>query len=142
VHGGRDRRAREPKRITSFLLSQLQRDRRQGILWQEEKSLDKEKRMDAYLLKLFVTGQTPRSSRAIANLRRICAEKLGTNYKLRIIDVLERPQLAETEKILATPTLIKEFPLPVRRIIGDLSDTNQVLLGLELLHQESRAEEK
>jgi circadian clock protein KaiB len=72
--------------------------------------------------------------RAITNLRRICEEGLGEEYELIIIDVLERPQLAEAEKILATPTLIKELPPPVRRIIGDLSDTKQVLLGLDLLH--------
>lgn len=88
--------------------------------------------MEKYRLKLFITGQTSRSSRAIANLRRICEDELGTEYELNIIDVLERPQMAEDERILATPTLIKEFPLPVRRIIGDLSDTRQVLLGLEL----------
>lgn len=97
--------------------------------------------MDKYQLKLFVTGQTLRSSRAIINLRRICEEELGTGYELDVIDVLERPQLAEEERILATPTLIKKFPLPVRRIIGDLSDTKQVLLGLELLHPESRGGE-
>lgn len=88
--------------------------------------------MEKYRLKLFITGQTSRSSRAIANLRRICEDELGTEYELNIIDVLERPQMAEDDRILATPTLIKEFPLPVRRIIGDLSDTRQVLLGLEL----------
>ena len=98
--------------------------------------------MNKYMLKLFITGQTVRSSRAITNLRRICEQELGTDYELIIIDVLERPQVAEDEKILATPTLIKEFPLPVRRIIGDLSDTKQVLLGLELLHEESTTEEK
>lgn len=91
--------------------------------------------MNKYLLKLFITGQTIRSGRAIANLRRICEKELGTDYELTIIDVLEQPQVAEDEKIFATPTLIKEFPLPVRRIIGDLSDTKQVLQGLELLHQ-------
>jgi circadian clock protein KaiB len=96
--------------------------------------------MDKYRLKLFITGQTSRSSRAIANLRRICEDALGTEYELNIIDVLERPQLAEDERILATPTLIKEFPLPVRRIIGDLSDTSQVLQGLEL--QSPRGGEK
>lgn len=93
--------------------------------------------MNKYLLKLFITGESLRSSRAINNLRRICEDELGTEYELIIIDVLERPQLAEDARILATPTLIKEFPLPVRRIIGDLSDTKQVLRGLELLHQES-----
>jgi circadian clock protein KaiB len=96
--------------------------------------------MDKYRLKLFITGQTARSSRAISNLRRICEEALGTAYELNIIDVLERPELAEEERILATPTLIREFPPPVRRIIGDLSDTNQVLLGLEL--QQSQGGER
>lgn len=94
--------------------------------------------MNKYLLKLFITGQTQRSVSAISNLRRICEEWLGPDYELIIIDVLERPQLAEDDKILATPTLIRELPLPVRRIIGDLSDTKQVLLGLDLHHQESR----
>lgn len=88
--------------------------------------------MDKYLLKLYITGQTPRSARAIANLRRICEEELGGRYELIIIDILERPQLAEDERILATPTLIKELPLPMRRIIGDLSATEKVLLGLDL----------
>ena len=98
--------------------------------------------MNKYLLKLFITGQTINSGHAVANLRRILEKELGTEYELIIIDVLELPQVAEEEKILATPTLIREFPPPVRRIIGDLSDTKQVLLGLELLHHESRAEEK
>jgi len=88
--------------------------------------------MDKYLLKLYITGKTSRSERAIANLHRICAEDLSGQYKLSIIDVLERPQLAEEEKILATPTLTKELPRPIRKIIGDLSDIEKVLLGLDL----------
>jgi circadian clock protein KaiB len=85
-----------------------------------------------YLLKLYVTGQTPRSLRAIANLRDLCEEELRGQYELFVIDVLERPQLAEDEKILATPTVVKELPSPMRRIIGDLSDSERVLLGLDL----------
>ncbi len=85
-----------------------------------------------YLLKLFITGKTPRSELSIANLKEICDRNLNDRYDLVIIDVLERPQLAEDEKILATPTLIKELPPPTRRIIGDLSDTEKVLLGLDL----------
>ncbi len=88
--------------------------------------------MNKYILRLYITGQTPKSERAIENLRRICEEELHGQYQMVIIDVLERPQLAEDEKILATPTLIKELPPPLRRIIGDLSDTEKVLLGLEL----------
>jgi circadian clock protein KaiB len=88
--------------------------------------------MNQYTLKLYITGNTPRAERAISNLRRICEEDLGGAYEMVIIDVLERPQLAEDEKILATPTLIKHLPPPLRRIIGDLSDTEKVLLGLDL----------
>lgn len=88
--------------------------------------------MNKYVLRLYITGQTPKSERAIENLRRICEEELNGQYEMVIIDVLERPQLAEDEKILATPTLIKELPPPLRRIIGDLSDKEKVLLGLEL----------
>ena len=84
------------------------------------------------LLKLYITGKTPRSERAVANLRKICEEDLRGQYELAVVDVLERPQLAEEEKILATPTLIKELPPPLRKIIGDLSDTEKVLLGLDL----------
>jgi len=85
-----------------------------------------------FLLKLYITGRTPRSEQCIANLRAICDRELSGKYELKIIDVLEHPQLAEDEKILATPTLIKELPPPIRRIIGDLSDTEKVLLGLDL----------
>jgi circadian clock protein KaiB len=85
-----------------------------------------------YLLKLFVTGTSPRTQRAISNLNRICEEELLGEYKLEIIDVLKDPQAAEDERILATPTLIKQLPPPLRRVIGDLSDKDKVLLGLEV----------
>ncbi len=88
--------------------------------------------MERYIIKLYVTGKTPRAQAAIDNLRRICEQELGGQYDLVVIDVLERPQLAEDEKILATPTVVKELPAPIRRIIGDLSDTERVLLGLDL----------
>ena len=89
--------------------------------------------MVKFTLKLYVTGQTPKSERAITNIHRICEEELKGQYELIVIDVLERPQLAEDEKILATPTLTKELPPPLRRVIGDMSDTEEVLLGLDLL---------
>lgn len=84
------------------------------------------------LLRLYITGMTPRSEQAIRNLRRIMADELADSYELEIIDVLERPQLAEDERIVATPTLIKRLPPPLRRIIGDLSDSEVVVLGLDL----------
>lgn len=89
--------------------------------------------MNKPLLQLYITGHTPRSERAIANLRRICEEKLDSRYEMIIIDVLERPQLAEDERILVTPTLIKPLPLPSRRVIGDLSDMEKVLSELDLM---------
>ncbi len=88
--------------------------------------------MAKYQLKLYITGQTPRSIRAIDNLHRTCQRVLANQYELTIIDVLEEPHAAESEKILATPTLIKVAPPPLRRIIGDLSDTEKFLLGLDL----------
>jgi len=88
--------------------------------------------MNKFQLRLYVTGKTPKSERAIANLKRICERDLSGLYELRIIDVLENPQLAEDEKILATPTLIKDLPPPLKRIIGDLSNSEKVLLGLDL----------
>ena len=87
---------------------------------------------DLYLLKLYVTGMTPRSRQAIDNLRDICDNDLGGRYRMEVVDILERPQLAEDERILATPLLIKSLPPPLRRIIGDLSDRERVLLGLDV----------
>lgn len=87
---------------------------------------------DKYLLKLYITGYTPRSQRAISNLIKLCESQLQNRHEIVIIDVLEHPQVAEAEKILVTPTLIKEFPLPKVRIIGDLSDMQTVLLGLNI----------
>ena len=87
---------------------------------------------NSYILRLYVTGKTPRTERAVSNLRRICNEDLRGKYEHQSIDVLENPQLAEDEKILATPTLIKRLPPPLRRVIGDLSDKEKVLLGLDV----------
>ena len=92
----------------------------------------REANLSEYLLRLYVTGKSSKSGTAIANLRRICEQELQGLYDLEIIDVLEFPDRAEEEKILATPTLIKSLPLPLRRVIGDLSDKEKVLLGLEV----------
>lgn len=89
--------------------------------------------MPEYMLRLYVTGSTSNGNRAIANLRRICEEELEGRYDLEVIDILERPQLAEEEKIVATPLLKRELPRPVRHIIGDLSDVEKVLFGLDIV---------
>jgi circadian clock protein KaiB len=88
--------------------------------------------LSTYLLKLYVTGTSPRAETAIRNLRRICEEELDGRYELEIIDVQEKPEAAESDRVLATPTLIKQLPPPLRRVIGDLSDREKVLLGLEV----------
>jgi circadian clock protein KaiB len=85
-----------------------------------------------YLLRLYVSGRGGRADRAIANLRSLCERELAGRYRIEVVDVLEHPDLAEREKILATPTLIRQLPTPIRRIIGDLSDGSRVLLGLDL----------
>jgi circadian clock protein KaiB len=85
-----------------------------------------------YLLRLYVTGVTPRSTRAIANIRRICEEHLQGQYELEVIDIYQQITLARDEQIIAAPTLIKKLPLPLRRIVGDLSDKDRVLVGLDL----------
>ena len=85
-----------------------------------------------YILKLYVTGRTANSAKAIENLKDVLKNGLGDLYKLKVIDVVENPQLAEEDKILATPALVKALPPPVRKIIGDLSDKEKVLLGLDL----------
>jgi circadian clock protein KaiB len=86
----------------------------------------------AYVLRLFVTGMTPRSARAIANVKKVCDKYLRAQYELEVIDLYQNPQLAQSEQIIAAPTLIRKLPLPLRRIIGDLSNTERVLVGLDL----------
>lgn len=88
--------------------------------------------MKKFKLKLYVMGKTARSESAIKNLYTICDKLMEEKYELSIIDVLEQPQLAEDERIIATPTLIKILPPPIRRVIGDLSDKEKVLLGLDI----------
>jgi circadian clock protein KaiB len=87
---------------------------------------------DRYVLRLYVTGQTPRSTRAVENLKRICEEYLEGRYDLEIIDLYQQPELARTQQLVVAPTLIKALPEPVRKILGDLSDKERVLAGLDL----------
>ena len=85
-----------------------------------------------YLLRLYVAGMTPRSVQAIANLKRICAEYLEGRYLLEVIDLYQQPERAREAQIIAAPTLVKELPSPLRRIIGDLADRERVLVALDL----------
>ena len=87
---------------------------------------------DYYNLKLYVAGHTPKSLQAFANLKKICEEHLQGRYRIEVIDLLENPQLAKGDQILAIPTLVRKLPPPIRKIIGDLSDTERVIVGLDL----------
>ena len=86
-----------------------------------------------HILKLYIMGETCNSIHAMANIKRLCQEELKGKFELRVIDVQKYPQLAENDKIVAVPTLIKQLPEPVRRLVGDLSDREKVLLGLDII---------
>lgn len=85
-----------------------------------------------YVLRLYITGMTPRSTQALATIKRICEEMLDGRCTLEVIDIYQHPQLAKDEQIIAAPTLVKQLPAPLRRLIGNLSDEERVLLGLDL----------
>lgn len=85
-----------------------------------------------WLLRLYVAGQTPKSLAAFANLKKICEEHLAGKYRIEVIDLVEHPQLAKGDQILAVPTLVRQLPPPLRKIIGDLSNTERVLVGLDI----------
>jgi circadian clock protein KaiB len=85
-----------------------------------------------YVLRLYVTGSTPRSTRAIQNLRALCEEHLQGRYDLQVIDIYQQPGNARREQIIAAPTLVKQLPAPIRKLVGDMSNTDQVLMGLDL----------
>lgn len=93
------------------------------------------KPLEKYVLKLYITGATPRSTKAILNIREVCEEHLKGRYTLEIIDIFQKPVLAAGEQIIAAPTLIKKLPLPLRRFIGDMSDKDRILIGLDLRTQ-------
>jgi circadian clock protein KaiB len=103
---------------------------------------DREPAADRYVLRLFVTGTTVRSQHAIANMRRICDEFLSGRYELEVIDIYQEPEKTRELQIFATPTLVKVLPEPLRRIIGDLSDQERVLAGLNLTPIDRGAEIK
>ena len=96
----------------------------------------KEKKKERYLLRLYVSGTTSKSMRAIANLKRVCEEHLKGRYDLEVVDISRHPLLAKGDQIIATPTLIKNLPIPLRKLIGDMSDTERILVGLDLLPKE------
>jgi circadian clock protein KaiB len=87
---------------------------------------------EKYCLRLYVTGSTPKSIRAITNIKKICEEHLKGRYSLQVVDIYQQPVLARGEQIIAAPTLVKESPLPLRKFIGDMTDSDRILVGLDL----------
>jgi circadian clock protein KaiB len=100
-----------------------------------EAALAKTSKAERYVLRLFVSGTTPRSVRAIQNIRAICEEKLQGRYDLEVVDIYQHPERARPEQVVVTPTLVKSLPAPVRRLIGDLSNEERVLVGLDIVAQ-------
>jgi circadian clock protein KaiB len=95
-------------------------------------TIQKAKLKKIWTLRLYIAGQTPKCLTAFHNLKKICETYLKDKYKIEVIDLLQKPQLARDDQILAIPTLVKKIPVPLRKIIGDLSDTEKVLVGLDL----------
>jgi circadian clock protein KaiB len=93
-------------------------------------------------LRLYVAGQTPKSLAALSNLKKICSEHLDGQFRIDVIDLLKNPKLAQGDQILAIPTLVRALPVPIRKIIGDLSDTERVLVGLDIRSSEPAAQTK
>ena len=91
---------------------------------------------DPFHLRLYVAGASPKSLRALANLKQLCEESLAPGYVIEVIDLVEQPQLAAGDEIIAVPTLVRRLPAPMRKIIGDLSDSERVVVGLQLLSKE------
>ncbi len=102
----------------------------------KNKNSEEDKNGFQFVLRLFITGATPNSTRAVTNIKQICEEHIPGKYSLEIVDVYQQSGIAEKEQIVALPLLIKKYPEPERRMIGDLSDTNKVLHGLGLLINE------
>jgi circadian clock protein KaiB len=98
----------------------------------DETAQSAEPRADFWDLKLYVAGQTPKSVAALANLKKFCEEHLQGKYRIEVVDLVENPRLARSDQILAIPTLVRRLPAPIRKIIGDLSNTERVLVGLDV----------
>lgn len=102
-----------------------------------EKAL-REEGNEKYILRLYVTGMTPKSIKAIENVRKICEENLKGRCELEVIDIYQQPDYAKTEQIIAAPTLIKKLPLPLRKFIGDMSNKDRILVGLDIIPKEAK----
>jgi len=102
-----------------------------------EKAIKESERTKKYVLRLYVAGQTSKSSQAIKNIKSICEQHLKGRYELQVIDIYQQPTLAEGEQIIAVPTLVKKLPVPLRRFIGTMADEERILMGLDLVSKDA-----
>ena len=119
-----------------FDVDPLTYKRKTYFAWRELEQPGSNSRQQKYVLRLYVSGSTTKSALAIENIKRVCEEHLKNRYDLEVIDIYQQPNLARDEQIVAVPTLIKRFPPPLRRLIGDLSNLKEVLFGLDLKMRE------
>lgn len=119
--------------------TQAQETKREAKARETHQAQAKEETLE---LRLYVAGQTPKFLTALANLKRICREHLEGEYHVEVIDLVKNPQLAQGDQILAIPTLVRSLPVPIRKIIGDLSDTERVLVGLDIRGTQSKSRSK
>lgn len=110
----------------------MQRRKLKNSIRQFEQAIDDPQSEKKIIMKLYVSGATPRSSRAIENIRNFCEEHLKGRYELEIVDIYQQPELLKHDEVVAAPTLIKELPLPLRKLIGDMSDEEKIMIGLNI----------
>jgi circadian clock protein KaiB len=103
---------------------------------EKEYGADTDSAEGTYVLRLYIAGTTPRSTRAVMNIKEICENALSSRYELEVIDIYQQPGMAKAQQIIAAPTLIKELPLPLRKFIGDMSNTEKILVGLDVRPKE------
>ncbi len=121
----------------------MPRQKTKNTLNEFEDTIEKQKHTKRhFVFRLYVTGATGRSTRAIESIKALCEKYLKDRYKLEVIDIYQNPETIESEDIVAAPTLIKELPLPLRRFIGDLTDTEKILIGLELKKQDETGQDR
>jgi circadian clock protein KaiB len=113
----------------------MERSKKEHIMKKSSASPQSRRKKKTYELRLYVAGQTPKSIAAFTNLKKICEEHLAGEYEIEVIDLIKEPQLASGDQILALPTLVRKLPSPIRKIIGDLSNTERVLVGLNVREQ-------
>ena len=115
----------------------MSKEKSQDNSYAEFEEASKNEAKERYVLRLYVSGMTPKSINAIENVRKLCEQYLHGRYELDIVDIYQQPDVAKTEQLIAAPTLIKKLPLPLRRFIGDMSNKDKILVGLDIIPEKN-----